>query len=372
MQVQRKEDEFKAYLDSLYVISHSKPTVSTYKTAINHFRSFLLDKYLCDEIQLKSKITNNELDVYKVSAEFLIYLDKLGISSTPIRTYLCGVKGYLRHLRIQINSDDFRVLVRVPKRVRKRKIALTREIITRLLHCSSFKLQTGVLICLSSGMRVKEFVNLRLSDIDLTSNPVKLYIRAETKGRVARETFISAEATTILKDYLRRYFGWKEGEKNENLQDVHIFGRTSEVKQTSKPVSFSEDSSKLTWQQTLHRVVKSNPELHIKNENGRNAIHFHAFRDYFRTNAGNAVGRDFAESLMGHDFYMSTYYNLSEPKKLELYLKAEPELTISDNQQVAQSFAKLSEKHDYLANKVDGLLDYFKTQGVKVPNSLLP
>jgi len=372
MQVQRKEDEFKAYLDSLYVISHSKATVATYKTALNHFRSFLLDRYLCDEIQLKSKILNNELDVYKVSGEFLIYLDKLGITPTPIRTYLCGVKGYLRHLRVPINSDDFRVLVRVPKRVRKRKIPLTREIITRLLHCSSFKLQTGVLVCVSSGMRLGEFVHLRLSDIDFSSAPTKIYIRSENKGRVARETFISAEATNILKDYLRRYYDWKENEKNEHLQEIHIFGRTSEVKQKSKPITFSEDSSKVTWQKKLERVAKNNPELHIKNENGKNAIHFHAFRDYFRTNAGNAVGRDFAESLMGHDFYMSTYYNLSEDKKREMYLKAEPELTISDNQQVAKSFAKLSEKHDYLANKVDGLLDYFKTQGVKVPNSLLP
>ena len=372
MQVQRKEDEHKAYLDSIYVISHSIASVTTYKTAINHFRSFLLDRYLCDEIQLKSKILNEDLDVYKVFGEFLIYLDKLGITPSPIRTYLCGVKGYMRHLRVPINSDDFRVLVRVPKKVRKRKVPLTREIIARLLRCSSFKLQTGILICTSSAMRLGEFVRLQLCDIDFNSTPTKIYIRSDSKGRVARETFISTEATNILKDYLKRYFDWKDDEKNAHLQEVHIFGRTSEVKQSKKPVTFSEVSSKVTWQKTLEHVVKSNPELYIKNENGKNAVHFHAFRDYFRTTVGNAVGRDFAEALMGHDFYMSTYYNNSEVKNNEMYLKAEPELTISDSQQVVKSFAKLSEQHDHLANKVDGLLDYFKNQGVKVPDSLMP
>ncbi len=63
---------------------------------------------------------------------------------------------------------------------------------------------------------------------------------------------------------------------------------------------------------------------------------------------------------------------MPEEKKKELYLKAEPELTISDYHEVVKTFAKLSEKHDYLSNKVDGMLNYFKTQGVKVPESLLP
>jgi hypothetical protein len=45
---------------------------------------------------------------------------------------------------------------------------------------------------------------------------------------------------------------------------------------------------------------------------------------------GNAVGRDFAEALMGHRFYLDTYYQLPEDKKREMYLKVEPSLTLSD------------------------------------------
>ena len=43
-----------------------------------------------------------------------------------------------------------------------------------------------------------------------------------------------------------------------------------------------------------------------------------------RTAVGNVCGRDFAEALIGHGFYMDTCYVLSDAQKQELYLKAEP------------------------------------------------
>jgi len=100
------------------------------------------------------------------------------------------------------------------------------------------------------------------------------------------------------------------------------------------------------------------------------AIHFHAFRKYFRTNVGNACGRDFAEALMGHGFYMDTYYQLPEEKKHEMYLEAEPHLTISDTKSIENNFKSLSTKYQNLETKVDDLMSYLRTNSIKVPENL--
>ena len=95
-------------------ISHSYKTVQTYKTSINKLRKFLKEKHQFDELTLKSKIENTELDIYQFLRTFVIYLDKNGVKDKGVRTYLSGVKGYLRHLGIRINSDDLKQFIRLP------------------------------------------------------------------------------------------------------------------------------------------------------------------------------------------------------------------------------------------------------------------
>jgi len=362
------------FLETAYVTSHSEFTVKTYNTSINKLRSFLDERYQYNEIQFVKEITNENLNVYEILREYVVYIDKKGYKPRSIRAYLSGAKGYLRYIGVRINSDDFRQIVKIPKAMTNHEKALTKEILIRLLRVCHQKLQTSILVIVSSGLRIGELVQLRLDDIDFTSSPTKIRIRAETtKTRQGRETFITVEATKALKDYLVSYFDWNEKGDNSHMNQKPIFGRTSKGETyDNQKNSGNRWASELSLQQSLRTHVDKIPELNVKNENDRSLIHWHSFRKYFRTTVGNEVNRDFAEALMGHDFYMSTYYTLSEEKRRELYLKAEPELTISDYQEVAKTFAILSEKHDYLSNKVDGMLDYFKTQGVKVPESLLP
>jgi len=56
------DDTLKEYRDTIYLQSHSQPSVKSYRTAIvgskNGFRVFLQKKYNCDELQLSHKIKN--------------------------------------------------------------------------------------------------------------------------------------------------------------------------------------------------------------------------------------------------------------------------------------------------------------------------
>ncbi len=367
-----KEHTEQKFYDSIYVVTHSHKTIATYKTAINHLRKFLETEYRFDETKLAEKIKQNQLDTYEFLRSFVVYLDKKGIKPNGLRSYLSGVKGYLRFLGVKISSDDYKLLVKIPKVVRTREIPLTKEMIHQLLRNASPKLQTAILVSVASGLRLGELVSLQLNDIDFDSIPTKITIRGSaSKGRFSRETFLTTEATNALKDYLKHYFDWVDGEKNEYLQEKLIFWRISRPKSSTKKPRFNPENAKQSFQISITRHISKIPELNVRNENGQRAIHFHAFRKYFRTNVGNVCGRDFAEALMGHGFYMDTYYQLPEEKKHQMYLEAEPHLTISDTKSIENNFKSLSAKYSTLETKVNDLLHYLRENSVEIPQFLL-
>jgi len=244
--------------------------------------------------------------------------------------------------------------------------------IAQLLRNSTLKLSTGILVMIASGIRIGELVQLKLSDIDFESKPTKISIRGNTsKGRFSRETFLTTEATNALKDYLKHYFEWIDGSKNEHLLDTYIFWRISKRKSSKKIPQFNPENAKSIFQISLTEQIAKIPELNIKNENGQKAVHFHALRKFFRTNVGNVCGRDYAEALMGHSFYMDTYYQLPEDKKKQMYLDAESHLTISDTKSIENNFKSLSTKHNALEAKVDDLLQYLRINSIEVPENLI-
>ncbi len=367
MQVQ---DSLESYLDYVFMLSHSNHTRKSYHSGVLSFRKFLGNKYNLNESELISKIKGQELDVYALLREFVISLDKVGYAPSSIRGFLAIVKGYLRYLGIKIYAEDCKYTVKVPKAITTREEPLTKEILVRLMRNLSPKLQTVVLVAVATGMRIGEIVQLRISDVDFSYKPVKIKLRAETtKTRESRETFLTEEATNSLKDYLRKFYGWIEGANNEHLKDQIIFGRTSLSTVSRKPVKDRTHSTVNLLQKMLFHQITKISDLSRNNENGRKAIHFHAFRKYFRTVVGNACGRDFAEAIIGHKFYLSTYYNLSEAQKKELYLKAEPYLTISDYAKIEQTIQDLTEKYQKLEEKYDEFKRSASNNTIPIPHS---
>ena len=363
-------NEIGRYLDSVYVLSHSISTVASYRTATKRFQDFLHKHYGCSDEEIIQKIERGIANVAPLLKEFVIFLDKSGYKPASITMWLGAVKGYLRHCGVKIYSEDLKGIVRIPKQTRTRDTPLTKELLVKLLHAIPLRLQCVVLAAVSSGMRIGEIVQLRLSDIDFETKPTTLNIRAETtKTKESRTTFITEEATSCLKQYLARYFGWKDGEKNINLQNTLIFYRTCSTKDLDQePKSYLIIEGK--FQRMLTDHIKKIPELYMKNENGRKVIHFHAFRKFFRTIVGDVLGRDFAEAMIGHHFYMDTYYNLPEQKKREMYLKVEQHLTVSDFQTFEKNLHDLSQKSSKIQADLEGLKQYIMNNSIKIPDSL--
>jgi len=377
IQVKTPKQALEDYLDSIYIQSHSKASVASYRTAIdgkeNGFRKiFLKEKYNCNEIELAYRIENKEIDVYKVLKEYVIFIDKKGIKPKTTRLWFTAVKGYFIHLGIEVWSEKCKQLVKLPKVRRLKKEALTKEILVKLLRNLDAKLETAVLVATSSGMRVGEIAGLMLSDIEFNHEPVKINIRAETsKSREDRETYLTNEASEALKDYLQRYFSWKEDSTNSQLEGLRIFGRTSKIKignvKGRLPKAEEQLTDAILLQKTLARRIAKVPELNRLARNGRKVIHFHAFREFFYTVVSNVSGSNFAHALMGHHEYLDTYYTLSEKQQIKLYQKAMPYLTISDYSKIEQDLEKIQNTQDGLLAKYAEFERYLK---VKDPSFL--
>lgn len=367
------DEALRDYLDRIYIQSHSKASVKSYRVGItgskNGFRIFLKEKYNCDEIQLCIRIQNQELDVYDILNEYVVFVDKKGIKPKTTRLWFTVVKGYLTHLDIDVFSEKCKQKIKLPKVRRVKKEALTKEILVRLLRNLDAKLATAVLVAISSGMRVGEIAGLTLADIDFNHDPVKINIRAETsKSREDRETYITNEATEALKDYLKRYFAWKEDSSNSQLQGLRIFGRTNVIKNGNQksegriPQRSEQLSDSDLLQGTLRRRISKVPELNRLSRNGTRVIHFHAFREYFYTVVSNVSGSNFAHALMGHHEYLDTYYTLSEKQQTNLYQKAVPHLTVMDYSKIERDLEKIQNTQDGLLERYAELESYLKAK----------
>ena len=79
--------------------------------------------------------------------------------------------------------------------VRKAKEALSKEDVISILNaCSDIRLKTYLMLLASTGMRPVEALSIRVKDLDLKSNPSRLFVREEyTKTRSDRTIFLTQE-----------------------------------------------------------------------------------------------------------------------------------------------------------------------------------
>lgn len=357
MQSLSDQDRIDLFLQKKFRYSKSFDTKRTYGHALKRFQEFLTKRYNLDIHEALINFETKKIEPVMALDEFYSFLTayskkngKIGYSNSAITIAIVAAKEFLNSQGLHIYNEDIKQRFRFPRKENIFEEGLTKEILVRLLHNCSPKLQTAILICISSGMRIGELVQLKFSDIDFRTNPTTIYLRKETtKTRVPRFTCISSEATKSLKDYLRKKFGWVEGDN----EDDYLF--MNNKKDYSDPVQYDRSlrSAKSTLVEALWLVANSIPELSMKNENGRNNIHFHAFRAWFKTQVTNAHQSDFAEALMGHKSIKLVYYRQNAKDRLKTYLEVEPFLTVSDFSTVENTIEGLQKQVEFLTTELE-------------------
>jgi integrase len=321
---------------------NSEKTRNIYGIALYHFQTFLsISDYKQYNIEtVLIPLQNKDIDVYSLLDNFVNYLtlrqdtynSNTKLSDGTIRLYIAGVRSYLEYHDIEISSKRFRNKVTIPKKHRRRKQALTSELIrTILLSCGNVRLKVFILVLASSGMRANEALSLRNSDIDFSVSPTKVHIIAEnTKTKQDRDIYISDEASKELKKFI--------DSKSKNPNDL-VFS----LKGSTDPAIIYR---------TLHNYFTNllkKVELDKRRRGEgmqRREISFHTLRDYTKSRIAIHTNTDFSEWVLGHSG--STYWNVSDEETRELYLKCMKYLTFLDYdtvESVGQDFeAQLQER----------------------------
>ena len=187
---------------------NSQNTADSYLRGLTHLQKFLNSDVSppyrgvkVNELHSLFAVANSGINVYEFLDAFISYLTTIGLSSNTVSLYVVGVKEYLEHCDIEISPSKFKNKVTMPKNHREDEAAIDDSDIRKiLLACHNFRLKVYLLILVSGALRAREALSIRLKDIDFSVTPTKIHIRKEvTKTKVARDIYISEEATTYLK-----------------------------------------------------------------------------------------------------------------------------------------------------------------------------
>jgi integrase len=224
------------------------------------------------------------------------------------------------------------------------------EELKRILLHTDIRTKAVSFIAITSGMRIGEILKLLPSDIHLDENPCRINIRAKVaKNNKRRTTFITDEAKAVLKEWYRVRDKYLENaikkcicNAKKNPDDNRIF-------------PYSNNTIRFSW----NLAVKKAGFEEFDSQTNRRKLHFHCLRKFFRSYFGNA---DFAEHLIGHKGYLSTYRQYNDKQLAKEYVKFTENLLIFETAPDLTNIHKeLSEKEQQI-NELKETMDEMKSQ----------
>jgi len=319
------QKKVKDFLES--VGRNSSKSERIYGFGLSHFQTFLSDKFdgtTSTTTTLETiidSIVRQEMNVYTLLDNFVSYLLSPNASQTnqklspnSISLYVAAVRSFLQYYDIDITPSKFKRRVKLPKNHREDEEPLDVADIRRLLlSCNNRRLKPYLLVLASGGMRAVEALAIRIKDLDFSVSPTKVHIRKEySKTRVARDVYISNEATRFLKELIVfRYRDRKTRPTPKISPEDHVFAR----------VYFRDDIDprglyvKIT--QEFHYLLKTVEMDELKEGMNRRKITLHSFRRFVKSVISTQVGQDYSEWFLGHR--KSPYWTLKETERREIY-----------------------------------------------------
>jgi integrase len=291
----------RSFLDSK--CRNSIDSRNAYLTGLVHFDNFLSPRHTIESV-LKP-LLEGQLNVYELLDSFVSnQMSKLSIKTT--RLNLAVMKSYFGFHDIDIIPSKFQRKVTLPKIHKEKEQPIDVSDIRKiLLACNNRRLKAYVLILASGGMRAVEALAIRLKDIDCSVNPTKIHIRKEyAKTRVARDIYVSEEATQYLKSWL----DWKYRNGRLKTDDDLVFG----VGRSTDPRSLYTEVA-----QEFANLLEIAGYSERKEDSSRHKITIHSMRRFVDSTITDLTGKDYAEWFLGHAD--NSYYTKKESDRHEIY-----------------------------------------------------
>jgi integrase len=218
-------------------------------------------------------------------------------------------------------------------------------------------------------MRAVEALSIRIKDLDLQSDPPKLFVRGEfTKTRSDRTIFLTSELRYQLSSWINYKYRsrrvcysdknsktlteYRIPEKNET--DL-IFSVYQSIKNPNPHNIYFDMAS--SFAKTLDRMGKGARE---DGNEKRREITLHSFRRYVKSTISDLGYQDFSEYFIGHSG--STYWTKKESEKAEIFQKIEPYLTFLNVHQLERQGADIRSRVDELEELNESLRERDRTK----------
>jgi integrase len=366
-------DPIKEYLDSVRNMSTS--TAYQYKVRLDNFRHFVNAEFNLSIDNLILQLEKGIFDVYHMFSKYLTYLCSTsnGRTRSPstIKTLINTSRGFLEsQSEIEISERKFRLRVKIPKSITKKKDALSKtDVIDIINSCSDIRLRTYILLLAATGMRATEALSTRICDYELDSSHPTVTIRGEsTKTKTDRKVLLTREVVQQIRLWMefkhrtRRISSYrnvdnKEQPKKKTVSKYVTPQRNDENllfgirKGNPSPVNLYKQMCQ-EFENTLDRTGKGSREN--RNYKARRKITLHSFRRYIKTTISDLGYSDYSEYFIGHSG--STYYTKAEKDVMKIFEKIEPYLTFLDYEELdrkgADIASQLEEKDRMIQNMI--------------------
>ena len=347
-----KLPKVKMFLDSIG--RNSLKSRKSYSTSLRHLHNFVISnsKYTgrgLDSQTILEPLLNNEINVYELLDSFVSYIiqERKGITPKSINLYMTAIRSYFGYYDIDVIPSKFKRKVKMPRVTREDEESIeVKEIRDMLLACNNRRLKTIILTVATGAMRITECLAIRNKDIDFSLNPTKVHLRKEyTKTKVARDIYISDEAT----DYLKQWLDWKYKNPN-NEREFHNDDLVFAVFENSTNPHTIYGK---VWEEfdKLRKIVKMDKK---KDSGNRNKITLHTFRRFCKTVVSDQTSEEYSEWFIGHD--KSPYWTKKEPAKREIYkTKVMKYLTFLDYSTLETTGKNIEAKLNEKENEIQSL-----------------
>jgi integrase len=359
------------YIDSVKSMSYS--TAQEYKNRLDDFAKFVYKTYECSIDNLIHKILNygdqnniTDLNPYDILSSYAAYLTGT-IAPITIKQRVVTIKNFFEYCDIEVSVRKFKFKVKLPKSVQKDKKALSkRDIVDIINACSNIRLKTYVMLLAATGMRAAEAISIRIRDLDLDSDPPRLYIRGEyTKTRSDRTVLLTQEISKQLRYWLeykfrKRRVSFYDRKTNKSISEYRLPPKIdNDLVFSMKAPSQGYISVTIrsvyvelvsVFGSTLDRMGRGQREESAGSQHRK--ITLHSFRRYVYSTISDLGFSDYANFFIGHSG--TTYYRKSEKEKVEIFSKIEPYLTFLDYEELERKgtdiASQLEEKDRMIQN----------------------
>ena len=316
------ENHSKNPVDKFIAVFNSKNTKRNYANALFDYFSSVYDDPKLEDAEAKRQWTKQKAVQYlSEKREFEEDINNFVTSCTKFapksaRLKLTAAKMFLLENKIELSQLFWKrvskhikgsralTIDRVPENIELRKLVSHMQIHGKTL----------VLMLSSSGMRIGEALGLKLENVTVEGDLLRIQIPgALTKTGNSRVTFASRETKEAFEEWLK-------------VRDQYILSAVGKshfylkAKEDDRVFPFLVQTAYRVWANALEKTGMTARDPTTK----RRLAHPHVLRKFFRTRLGSVIQSDVVEALMGHEEGLTEVYRkYSEKDMLRMYAEGE-------------------------------------------------